>query len=274
MKGAVFFQLFSLSQWATPFCFMISFCCSLHIQSCLLRVPSHISQKNFKDDLWTFDKDKTHWGHLTWKTHTPSYLHPFLLIPTLILHFPSICPLKYLPEKLWLMCLRPSVSFAPIPSQFPVYVTYWSSLWCVVHRLSFEGQWSGESWESLRAKTSEVSTTQQQFTYWPSMGKAPHLAQWRPWRRTWALNSVQVPTRPLTCSVTRSKSFTVLAHQFPHLSNVGTQTRDLSSPLQFSYCKRQGCHGILPLYLASWNFPGLLNGREKKSLGQPHVQSA
>ena len=141
--------------------------------------------------------------------------YPFLPAPLLVdsyfnpIYFPSVFPLKYLPEKVWLTCLRPSVSFAPTPSQFPVYITYWSSLWCVVHRLSFEGQWPGESWEPLRAKTSEVSTTQQQFTYWPSMGKAPHLAQWRPRRRTW-------------------------------------------------------CHGILPLYLASWNFPGLLNGWKKK----------
>lgn len=119
--------------------------------------------------------------------------YPFLPAPLLVdsyfnpIYFPSVFPLKYLPEKVWLTCLRPSVSFAPTPSQFPVYITYWSSLWCVVHRLSFERQWHGESWESLRAKTSEVSTTQQQFTYWPSAGEAPHLAQWRPQRRACVL---------------------------------------------------------------------------------------
>ena len=78
-----------------------------------------------------------------------------------------------------------------------------------------------------------------------------------------ALMSSQFSSSPNSAP---SKSFTVLARQFPHLSNVGTQTRDLSSPLQFSHCKRQGCHGILPFYLASWNFPGLLNGRKKNHL--------
>lgn len=121
--------------------------------------------------------------------------YPFLPSPLPVdsysnpIHFPSIFPLNYLPEKLWLTCLRSSVSFTSTPSQFPVYVTYWLSLWCVVHRLSFEEQWHGESWESLRAKTSEVSTTQQQFTYWPSVGKAPHLTQQRPQKRTCVLCS-------------------------------------------------------------------------------------
>ena len=76
--------------------------------------------------------------------------YPFLPAPLLVdsyfnpIYFPSVFPLKYLPEKVWLTCLRPSVSFAPTPSQFPVYITYWSSLWCVVHRLSFERQWHGD----------------------------------------------------------------------------------------------------------------------------------
>lgn len=220
MKGAVFFQLFSLSQWATPLCFMISFCCSLHIQSCLPRIhSSHISQKNFKDDL----------GHLIKTRHTGGIWHekhiPFLPAPLPIdsyfnpIHFPSIFPfLKYLPEKLWLMCLRPSVSFHPYSQPISNLRYLLSSLWCVVHRLSF---WRAMTWGIMRAIESQDIWSQHNST-------AVYLL---------AFHGQSTTPGPVE---------TTEKNMMPWNS------------------------ASLPCIV---ELPGLLNGW-KKSLGQPHVQSA
>lgn len=128
--------------------------------------------------------------------------------------------------------------------------------------------WRGVTWGVMRIIESGDIWSQCNTTnvYWPSVGKAPHMAQWRlRRRRTYSLSSQfsSNPNSVLICSMTPNKSLSMLVPQFPHLSNVGTQAHVLSCPLQFSHGMRQWFHETLLLHLASSSFPGLFDGRKK-----------
>lgn len=101
VKGVVFFQLPALSQWTTPFYFMISFDFSPHIHSCLPRVHfPHISQKNLLRrwplDMWK--KITCLRGIWAWKADAPSGW----VLPLYSYAFFPIFSVKYFSEKLWL----------------------------------------------------------------------------------------------------------------------------------------------------------------------------
>lgn len=127
-------------------------------------------------------------------------LHPFLPA-TLLSEYHKFIPIHFLSLSFKIFSCqtitnvsRPSVSFAPTPRTFSAHATSWLSLWCVVLRVGFEGQWHGIM-RIIESRPGKSALCCPAAVYWPSTGKAPHMTP-----QNCRGHALYAPHKLLTCA--------------------------------------------------------------------------